>query len=96
MRLSQGYPGVDSGSLSTHGPQTTGWSAFAKGRHEYSLVQAVHLHESHGPRVVWVKWYSPTGCKNRFESPRSQSSSTLKYDWDHRSCSIILADLVLG
>src|SRR6266508_3432737 len=27
------------------------------------LVQAVHLHESHGPRVIWVKWYSPAGCK---------------------------------
>ena len=63
MRLPRGYPGVDSGSLSTHGPLTTGWSAFGKGRHEYPLVQADHLHESHGPRVVWVKWYSPAGCK---------------------------------
>src|SRR6266508_3793876 len=63
MRLPRGYPGMDSGSLSTHGPLTIGWSAFGKGHHEYPLVQAVHLHESHGPRVVWVKWYSPAGCK---------------------------------
>src|SRR5438132_12872890 len=54
---------MDSASLSTHGPLTIGWSAFGKGRHEYPLVQADHLHESHGPRVVWVKWYSPAGCK---------------------------------
>ena len=63
MRLPREYPGVDSGSLSTHGPLTTDWSAFGKGCHEYPLVQAVHLHESHGPHVVRVKWYSPAGCK---------------------------------
>ena len=83
MRLPRGYPGVDSGSLSTHGPLTTSWSTLGKGHHEYPLMQAVRLHESLGPRVVWVKWYSPAGCKNQFELPRSRSSSTLKYDWDH-------------
>ena len=78
--MSEATPGVSGrglGSLSTHGPLTTGWSAFGKGHHEYPLVQAVHLHELHGPRVVWVKWHSPAGCKNLFESPRSRSSSTL-------------------
>ena len=64
MKLPRGYPGVDSGSLSTHGPLTIGSSTFGKGRHEFPLVQADHLHESHGPRVVWVKWYSLQGVKS--------------------------------
>src|SRR6266542_3656852 len=64
--MSEAAPGVSGRGLreSQHSRAPDNWLERIWERSSWVLlVQAVHLHESHGPRVVWVNWYSPAGCK---------------------------------
>ena len=84
--MSEAAPGVSERGLgeSPHSRALDNWlERIWEGLSWVPPHASAHLHEPHGPRVMWVKWYSPIGCKFNSNCHSLGYQARLMYLWDH-------------